>query len=56
MEQKKITSLRITKKTKEDFKKMKEYPRETDEETLKRLISLSQSWYSEKGITPNQYK
>lgn len=38
MEEEKITTMRLNKSTKEEFKKLKKYPRETDEDTLIRLI------------------
>ncbi len=34
----KITTIRLKKSIKDKFKKLKKYPRETDEETLLRLI------------------
>jgi len=34
----KITTMRITEETKNKFKKLKKYPRETDEDTLIRMI------------------
>lgn len=34
----KITTIRVTEKTKEKLKKLKKYPRETDEQTLLELI------------------
>ena len=34
----KITSIRVTENTKKKFQNLKEYPRETDEETLIKLI------------------
>lgn len=33
-----ITTIRISKETKEKLKNLKKYPRETDEETLLRII------------------
>jgi hypothetical protein len=35
---KEYSSIGISKKTKKEFKKLKEYPRETDEETLIKII------------------
>ena len=35
----KITTIRLTNQTKSDLKSLKEYPRETDEEVLIRIIN-----------------
>ena len=46
----KITSIRLKQKTKESLHKLKKYPRETDEETLIRIIKKEVT----SNVTKNQ--